>query len=82
MRDKDSPRASAWCFWKWFDEGEVCVVFIARRSIGALILQCSTWFANVQISHMVFFGKKKCGFTCHQVPKSNTNLRKFCEDIG
>ena len=56
--DKDLPSASAWCFWKWFDGGEVCVVFIERISVGALILQYSTWFANVQISHIVFFGKK------------------------
>ena len=56
--DKDSPSASAWSFWKQFDGGEVCVVFIARRSFGALILQYSTWFSNVQISLMVFFGKK------------------------
>ena len=56
--DKDSPSASAWCFWKRFDGREVCVVFIARRSVGAPILQYSTWFANVQISHMVFSGKK------------------------
>ena len=55
--DKDSPSASAWYFWKRFG-GEVCGFFIARRSVGALILQYSTWFSNVQISLMVFFGKK------------------------
>ena len=33
--DKDSSSASALCFWKWFEGGEVCVVFIARRSVGA-----------------------------------------------
>ena len=55
--DNDSPSASAWSFWKRFDGGEVCVVFIARRSVGALILQYSTWFASAQISLMVFFGK-------------------------
>ena len=33
--DKDSPSASALSFWKWFGGGEVCVEFIARRSVGA-----------------------------------------------
>ena len=34
--DKDSIlSASALCFWKRFGGGEVCVVFIARRSVGA-----------------------------------------------
>ena len=33
--DKDSLSASSLRFWKRFEGGEVCVVFIARRSVGA-----------------------------------------------